>query len=312
MKLKNILFIAIIMGFFLAAIHLGGISAFAQEHEEQNIQFHAEIHPASVPQNQTARLSVRLEWLGPADLYQVDEITHPSLTNLTVTGSGSSGRATIENRVQRTIKEYYFDLRPEAMGMAYVEPIKIRYLCYADSVESTLQTQRIELRATEPVFEKEGASTWLIAIGLLLFLAILTGVYLWYRRQQRLALAEMTDSEEERSSPYEKIYTELRERIDLSEPGQTAEKCEALAKSTREYLQICRDIGSAYMPTADLERELSLSEIDEKEANDLLLILKKCDEVKFAKMDMPISEFENLYTRFEGYLVAVHGTFLQN
>ncbi len=290
---NKILFMIYLFVFCLGSFDL----VSAQEHD---ITFQARISPTEVPQNKTATLKITLEWKGPASLFEVEEITQPRLINLTVSGSGSTNRVVTEGGIPETIKEYSFELQPQALGMAYIEAMNIRYVCYADSQVSTLQTQRIELKVSEPVYQREGrAMVWVIIIGPMFLIALLSGFFLWRRKQQREALAQQQVMAVQ--TPRERILTELRQRIDLSDPGHIDEKCEALSKAVRSYLKECRSIEAAYLPTRELEQELDRQQIDEEERQTLILVLASCDEVKFAKKNLPISEFENLYTKFEYY-----------
>ncbi len=281
---------------FLLA-NLSGV-AFAQSH---NIQIFAQIDPATIPQNQTATLKIVLQWDGPANLFDVDEITQPKLNNLTVAGSGSTSRVAAEGGVQKTIKEYIFQLKPSTIGMAYVEPMRLVYSNFADSTQSTLQTQRIELKVTEPVIKKEGKLTMTVAvIGLSIFLLLLGASIFWYRRQQVKATAELNQVIVK--SPAETVLEDLKQQLSRTDPANVAAKCEALAKAVRTYIREGLQIQAASVPTPELREALKRNGAEAGTIELFITILEKCDEVKFAKKELPITEFEGLCARFEDFL----------
>lgn len=282
----------------LVVVMTWGLAA-AQTHD---IQIKARIEASEVPQNQTTDLNITLQWAGPAGLFDVEEITQPRLTNLTVVGSASTNRVETKNGSPHTIKDYSFILQPAAMGMAYIEPMRITYFCYADSQQTTLQTQRIELKVTEPVFERTQSPSAMAlgAIGFVL-LVVLLGAYVWWARKRRLAnlAAETTEPQ---LSPTERILRDLQEKIEQTPPEESSAKCEALSKAVRTYIRDTAGFDVSYLPTQELEHELQQSEFDKEQTELFTAILRLCDEAKFARKEIPLADFDPLYQEFVSLL----------
>ena len=277
--------------------------------QDQEIQCRAMIDRTTVPQNQEVNLDITLEWIGPASLYDVEEITQPSLTNLEIVGSGSKNQVKSVNGLPNTIKKYNYILRPKALGMAYVEPITLRYICHADSQATTLRTQRIEVKIIDPVFEDEGSfKAILISIvsGLILFSFVLLSVIWWQRKRKKELLRELEHTPE--LTPSEKILADLIKDIDLADPTDMDKKSDLLSHAVRKFLRDCRGIEASHLPTIDLEQEFNKKQFNKNESDLFISILATCDEVKFARKDLPINEFEVLYNNFEQFLRANNKT----
>lgn len=279
---------------FIIIVLVSGL--WAQSHE---ISFNARIDRTTVPQNQTVDFHIMLEWTGPADLFEVEEVTQPSLNNLNVVGSGSHNQVMVEQGIPKTKKTYTFSLQPDALGMAYVEPINIRYFCRADSQSTTLQTQRLEIKVTDPVFEDEdGGLAFLITIisGLVILAFVIFGVIWWQQKRHRELLAEMNQNAVK--TPEEQILESLTASVDISDPEQMDQKWQILSRAVRRYLSECRHVNATHLPTRELSDELPRLAFNEKETDLFVNILTAGDEVKFARKELPLEHFEKYYSDF--------------
>ena len=107
--------------------------------------------------------------------------------------------------------------------------------------------------------------------------------------------------------PEEVVLEALKQQLSRTDPANTAAKCEVLAKAVRSYIRDGLQIQAAGLPTPELREALKRNSTDAGEIELLVLILEKCDEVKFAKKELPIAEFDSLCAKFEDFL-KVPGT----
>jgi hypothetical protein len=110
------------------------------------IRITAEVAPHNVPLNRTARLTVRLEWAGDLDRYEIKRFDNPLMENFSILSTSGANRVQVVGGQPVAIQEYYFMLKPDVLGMAYVDGMVVRYTDIATGKEYRLFANRLEAK----------------------------------------------------------------------------------------------------------------------------------------------------------------------
>jgi len=204
------------------------------------------------------------------------------------------------NGVQTAIREYTFSLKPEAIGMGYVEPMIIKYTDRVADADYRLTTNRIEVRVVDPIPEK-GSPVWLLWVfG---FIIITAGAFLIVKsmaskkaRQQKLE-QEMA----QKSVPIEEQYLqELKAAVDLNEPTLDGAKVfSLLSKMLRRFLHERFNAPGLEATTSEVKQFLYDERFDDRIVNEIKEILSNADIIKFSGKPVDRPDVERTYTLVE-------------
>lgn len=266
---------------------------------DSTIRLSAFVQDTHLPQNRSAELFIRLQWAGDLDRYEVHRFENPILQNMQILGSGSANRVATINGSRTAIREYTFTLKPEAIGMGYVEPMIIRYTDLATDTEHRLTTNRIEVQVIDPLPEK-GSLSWLL--WALLFLIFGAGATILLRRLRQInkrtkAAHEMA----ELVVPIEEKYLqELKKTIDLNDPSLDGAKAFAqLSKLLRRFLHERFAAPGLEATTSDVTHYLFEQKFENRLVNEIKEILSSADIIKFSGKSVDRAEVERTFTLVE-------------
>lgn len=293
MKRYSLQFVAIFLSIF-------SILAFAQESE---IRLTAFVQDTEVPQNRLAQLVVRVEWSGDLDRYDVQRFENPILQNFEIQGSGSANRVATVDGVQTAIREYTFALKPEAIGMGYVEPMIITYTDNVADANYRLTTNRIEVRVLDPVPEG-GAPGWLLWVAGFVILAGVLFLIVKIMASKRAKKEKEAQEKSEVSVPIEEQFLqELKDTVDLNEPTVDGAKVFAqLSKILRRFLHERFEAPGLEATTSDVTQFLYDERFDDRIVNDIKEILSNADIIKFSGKPVDRPDVERTYTLIESIL----------
>ncbi|MBI3920250.1 MAG: hypothetical protein HY318_02440 [Armatimonadetes bacterium] len=270
------------------------------------VEVEARLNRESVPLNQTAWLTLTVRWNGATDEVEVPAPPDPKFDNATVTASRTSNEATVAGSQPRTIRRYEFRLKPQGMGMAYVQPVSVAYRVKGETSLQTLTTNRLSLKVLAA--EEVGAPLW-VRLGILVFVAFaLVGLLAFLLK--RNASGEETseeDAEETKVSPVEDLR---REWLEIETASGTQELQRSLFVQATQVMRkaIALRLG-ALLKTATpgtVTSELIHPEAPEEMVTHVHEILALADRIKFANYDPPRDELAEAWRsvrRVMGYLM---------
>jgi len=269
-------------------------------HLEGAIKATAEIAKKHIPQNRTLSYTVRVSWNGDLERYEVVTIEEPALTNLEIVSTSTSDWVGVVDGVRRAVKEYEFVLRPQELGMAYIEDTRIAYKDRISEETRQLTTNRLEIEVGEPIIEKDNAFIVWVGLGALLFITGgVTAVTFVRRRKQREAERQLKVQD---SVPLEEKYlSNLKTEVDLQDSDKQS-AFSNLSKLFKKYLSERYDISAMELTTKEIAGQLNNMAVSEKIIEQTEEILNACDVAKFSGGQLEHGTLERVYTLLEDIL----------
>jgi len=266
---------------------------------QSSINISGIVDQTKIPLNRILTLKVTLSWIGDPGIFTILNFNDPVLTNLEITGTSTSSRTEAVDQGIRVIREYEYLLKPEGLGMAYIESVSVKVHNNRDETDEILQTRRIPVEVVEPVPEKEKKGNWILLFIILILTpasAIIILIYLRQKKNQQMSLSQ------EIQEPTEIHYlNELRntcdpDNLDLQKDFPT------LSQLLRRFLTEKFKIRAMEATTNELVAELRSTEMHENQIQSINEILSRTDEIKFSGTKGNREEFIRFYTLIEGML----------
>ncbi len=242
------------------------------------------------PLNRFATYTIQLKWQGRLADVEFDPLETPQLSNFKVAGSSSSNWVGLENGRQTSIKTFSYSLRPEGLGMGYVEGMSARYLDKATGEKHTLYTSRVGIKVVELVPEPDEAPLGLaLTIGLLVCAALVAFVLQMEARAKKKELARLAAAA---PKPLEdEFLDELKDTVDIN-ATDLKEAFVALSKLLRRYLNRRYQIPAQGISTQEVVAALRQSASSEAWAEEgqasneqvahVEEVLQTCEVFKFS------------------------------
>ena len=297
-RIQSLKIYALILTIFIIS---SGLPALHQNQSEQetHINISASVDQTKIPLNRMLKLKVTLAWIGEPGTFTVLNFNDPVLSNLEVTGTSTSNRTEAQKKSTRVIREYEYSLKPEGLGMAYVESISVKVLNNLTETEETLQTRRIPVEIVDPVAEKNKERNWLLFLIIFLTAAVITFLILISIRKKKNSKGSQLSEIQE---PLEKKYLdELRNNWNLDNLN-LREDFSALSRLLRRFLTEKFRIRAMEATTDELVEELKSTAMQENQIQSVSDILSRTDEIKFSGIIGKQEEFSSFYTLIEGML----------
>ena len=120
---------------------------------------------SEVPLNRTLSFVLEVSWQGDLNRYQIEEVETPILSNLEIVGNASSNRVADIGGVAQAIRTFEFELKPIALGMAYIDGTMVSYRDQSTDKVHRLMTNRLQVEVVEAVRDSRSMRWALIAFG---------------------------------------------------------------------------------------------------------------------------------------------------
>ncbi|MBD3384574.1 hypothetical protein GF407_06565 [candidate division KSB1 bacterium] len=269
--------------------------------EESAIKLLCFVDRTSVPLNRTVTFTIRLQWSGDLERYEIHKFDNPLLENFEIVGNASSNRVLQEGGNQQAINEYEYILKPGRLGMGYIEGVIIKYTDLKTDRNYRLITNRLEVKVEDPLPEP-GAFQWqfwlLLALILLLFAAL--GFFVMKKRQQRRLLVRRQQQE---AIPTEQKYLNELETLNINQPElDTAQAYSTISRLLKSYLAE-KGIGPGLeATTGDIMQFVRSSDLDEELSENINQILSTADLYKFSGSAGDRHQVDRIYALFEKIL----------
>ncbi len=282
---------------FLLALWTTAILVARGGEPAEQIKIAAEVDRTAVPLNRTVRLKVTASWEGALDRFEVEPPPTPELSNLEVVGSASSNWVGEEDGVPTAVKTYEYTLRPKELGMAYIEPVQLRYTEKGDSLAHTLETGRLAVEVVEPVAERRSRSMWMwLPVPVVL---LLTGAGLWIWRRRLRAAREAVVEEEQPIE--ERFLEELKNDIQTGAPDLQNDFAK-LSRLLRRYLGERYELPTLGVSSNELINSLQATSLGGAQLERVQEVLSICDLAKFSGGGSSEADLLRAYTLVETLL----------
>jgi LPXTG-motif cell wall-anchored protein len=149
------------------------------------IELSTQVDRVSVPQDESVRFTVKVQWHGPAELFRVAWPQAPQVTKLDVSGSARGTEVISSATGQTTIQEFSYILRPKEIGTASIGGVQITYISMIDTanVARELSTRPLEITITRPIHGESGVN-WPMIAGIVAFVVGVGGFVISKRRRK--------------------------------------------------------------------------------------------------------------------------------
>ena len=269
---------------------------------ESMVKVTGKVDQKQVPLNRFLKFTVRIEWTGDISRYQISELEDPIINNFEIYSTSSADYRMKEAGVDKAAKTYEFLLKPQSLGMGYIEGVMVKYIDNVTGEGHHLVTNRIDVEVIESVPEpgsKNWIYKWIVLLALIIAVAMVIGFEVKKRRERR-----QKEAEEIQIVPLEEEYlTTLKNTLDLKKPDLVLnEAFWTLSKIFRKYLAQKYDIAALELTTDELLSILSEKIEDESLANMAQEVLTVCDVAKFAGSNGDQNQLVRVYTLVESIL----------
>ncbi len=267
------------------------------------IRITSEVDRTQVPLNRTLKLTVRVEWTGDIDRYQISELEDPVINNLEIFSTSSADFRTSEGGVEKAARIYEFILKPKTLGMAYVDGALLSYVDLKTGEGHSLRTNRINVEVVESEpepGEKRGFFFWLFAVVIPIILGGVVGYFVKKKLEKRGQEPPHVPVKSLEEEYLEQIY----ETVSLEKvKSNLSQGYYLLSKIARRYLKQKYDLDALELTTDEILETLSKREdVDENIRKMIEEILRTCDVAKFAGSEGDLNEYQRIYTLFESIL----------
>jgi len=258
-----------------------------------------------IPRNRLATFTIKLKWQGRLSDIEFNPLELPQLANFTIAGSSSSNWVGIENGQQTSIKTFEYSLRPEDLGMGYVEGQRVSYVDKGTGEQHSLYTSRVGIKVLDPVAESDEAPRgFILTIGLLLCAALVILVLQMEARAKKKEAARLVVIAEK---PLEQEFVEeLKATVDINTTN-LKEAFVALSKLLRRYLHRRYEIPIQGISTQEVVAAFRQATAAEGQASDeqtthIEEILQTCDLFKFSGEAGEPARLARVYALTENFL----------
>lgn len=270
--------------------------------DESGIRISAFVEPREIPQNRTALLTIRLQWAGDLDRYEVTRFDNPLVQNLDVIGTSSANKVSSVAGQLMAQQDYQYTLKPEALGMAYVDGIIIRYSDAATGKEYRLYSNRLEVKVVDPLPEP-GAYTRFYILAAVVAVAAAAAYYFIRRRRQKREQARLQQQRLAAIVPLERRYLDaLKEQVPLQQADlPVGDSFALLSRWLRRYISEKWQVPGMEQTTSELIETLKSGDLDERSVTDIETALHAADVAKFSAAG-DRQTLERVYTLVESLL----------
>ncbi|RPI02674.1 MAG: hypothetical protein EHM72_03625 [Calditrichaeota bacterium] len=307
-ELMKALTTGLIIGVFCALALNGQIPDRPNLPQQSGIELKAFVRQNLVPQNRTAEFVIQLSWAGRLDRYDIHAFDNPILQNLEISGSGSANRVSSEAGVPTAIREYTFQLKPQAIGMGYIEPLIILYTDNETQIQYPLSTSRLSIQVIDAIRERHWGKIMAWSAGFLGVAALLV-LAVWMMNRKR-ALALQKEQEIEAVVPIEEQYlAELKRAIDLNDPSLDGNHAFLIiSKLLRRFLHEKFAAPGLEATSSELFQYLYEHKFEDVFINNVRDMLTMADLIKFSGKSVDRNDVSLMVTRLESiFHNCLHG-----
>ena len=288
------------MFFLILLLSVSGIAQSDADTLQSDILLRTFIESDNVPMNREVVYHVELRWQGDLNKFRITQIMDPTLTNLSIRGTGSSNKVdTSPDGRMTSVKRITFYLSPLTIGMSYIDGVTIKYSQGDGGYENSLISSRIGVKIVDPIPDPGDSPLWSVLLWAAIIIVItVVSVFFYQRYQKRKEAEKLARLAEKKETSEEKYLRLLRETIQF-ESDNKKESLSDLAHLLTGYFSEVYNFPAGNLSTSaivEILREKGLSEENLARTSDFFA---RADMVKFAGEVVEDSEFHRLYDTVE-------------
>ncbi len=269
------------------------------------VEIEAAAGSEEIPLNRLAVFTIKLKWQGRLPDIEFGPPEPPRLSNFTIAGSSSSNWVGVENGRPTSIKTFEYSLRPEGLGMGYVEGMRVSYLDKGTGENHSLYTSRVSMKVIDPVPEPDEAPLGLaLTIGLLFCAALVVLVFQLESRAKKKEAARLMATAEK---PLEQEFLEeLKNTINLN-TTEMKEAFATLSRLLRRYLNRRYSIATQGVSTQEVveafrQATAAAGRASDEQTTHVEEVLQTCDLFKFSGEAGEPARLARVYALTENFL----------
>ena len=264
------------------------------------IKLRTYVESENVPLNREVIYHIELSWPGDLNRYTISESLQPTISNLSMRGSGSSNKVIpASDGSLISVKKITYYFRPLEMGMAYIDGTTIRYQDNLNPRQASLSASRIAVKITEPIQDESGTSflsSWFTFLLIIIICAAaLYMIVIYYRRRKEDKHRQLSEIKETVEEKYLRL---LRETIHFN-TDNISDSLNDLNHLVNGYFSERFHIPAASIPEQDLLAALTEKNLEEEALSRVKEFYHKANLVKFAAESVEEAEFHRLYDTIE-------------
>jgi len=291
----------IILFFLSLLLIIGSIShikgQIQQNKEEISITAHAD--RTDVPLNRMVDFFITIKWQGEQDRYTIEDFDNPTLTGFEVVKTSSSNIIEDVGGVQYSKKIYSFTLKPQQLGMGYIDGIFLKYTDNQTDESSTIVTKRIGIKVTKPIVKTD--YTLFIYIGLVLII-IIAAVYLIFTVTKKRRIEREKLEAEKKDVDIEDNYLELIKEYKPDVSGDLDKFINEISQILNRYLSQKYEFETTGLSKDEISAKLKEKEVDGTIIEKIDSIIEKSDIYRFSGKSIDLSEYESIYSAVESII----------
>lgn len=147
---------------FLILVVLAGRPGAAE-----SISLSQSLDRPQVAYDETATLEIVLTWPGPQSAYRFDRPLQPVLQKLRVGKFSTTVSSVGAGGDEITTKRFHYELIPTEAGLGRVEPMRVEYVSWPDSIPGELVTEPVTVQIAAPIPEPPKSNDlpiWLLVL----------------------------------------------------------------------------------------------------------------------------------------------------
>ncbi len=288
---------------FLFLISLTGSIFFVKGQEKEikeDISIAAHSDATSIPLNRTVGFFVTIRWKGDQDKYTIDDFENPVLNAFEIIKTSSSNIVEDVEGVQYSKKIYAYTLKPQELGMGYVDGVFLKYTNNETMKSNTVATNRIGIKITKPIKEADYSS---IIYFILVLLLISFGVYfiIFAVKRKRRIEREKLESEE-KEIDLEGEYLEIIRKYKPDVSSDLNKLLNEISQLLNKYLSLKYDFELAGMNKDKISERLKEKNVDSILVEKIDNIIEKSDVYRFSGQSINLPEYESIYSSIESVI----------
>jgi len=291
-----------LIGFLFAAIPilLRAQTPTDSLHAAVQVSMSATAALEEVPLNRFAAYTIKLKWQGRLSAIEFNPPELPQLSNFKIAGSASSNWVGVENGQPTSIKTFEYSLRPEGLGMGYVDGMRVSYLDKLTGEQHSLYTSRVGIKVVDPVAEPDEAPLGLaLTVGLLLCAGLAILVFQMEARAKKKAAAQLAATA---VKPLEEEFLEeLKNTVNIN-TTELKEAFALLSKLLRRYLNRRYEIPVQGISTQEVVAAFRNLTSSDEQTTHIEEILQTCDLFKFSGEAGEPARLARVYALTENFL----------
>ena len=275
-------------------------SQAATEPAFEGISLRSFVDQVETPLNRSVTLVVRLQWTGNLQRFDILPFDNPILQNFDILGSGSSNTVSSKDGLETAVRDYTYTLKPQSIGMGYVEPIIIKYSDVESDADYILTSNRIPIKVTSSVTERS-LLTLLAPIAIIVVFSLILIFFFRVVRSKKAAREKIAQENEKSDVPIEEKYLqELVSIVDLNDPSIDGVKVLShMSRLLRRYLHEKFSAPGFEATTGELYQYLYENKFEDHFVNEMKDLLSTADVVKFSGKSVSRADVEKSYTVIE-------------